>query len=75
MYAHRQKKYDWKSLLNFILKGRGENKKGAICSEGAIRPVVEFKKFTSIKPSEVSPKVFIQVIEAMGAIKTANKRV
>jgi len=65
--AEDKVKYDWWGILGFLLKRTKDVESKMFCSEMAIKPLVEIKKLTSVKPFHISPEMFVCLIQAMGA--------
>lgn len=65
--ARRRTGYDYKGVIGFIFKKAvKENPNKFFCSEFCIYPLCISKKWTTIKPHLVSPRDFVNIIEASG---------
>ena len=65
--ADSKAKYDFGAVFGFIFKWRGHKKRGWMCSEGCIEPLVKLFEWDRIVPSQVSPQDFVEIIQAAGA--------
>lgn len=74
-FAEQNRCYDWKSIYGFVLKLKKDMQKCAMCSEGAIEPIYNFRNLKTIKPHQISPSQFVNLIEAMGAQKIRSGKV
>ena len=61
--------YDWPGVFSFRIPKLKPNRDGYFCSDGLINPIVECRRLTAINPKHVSPKFFVQLVQAMGGRK------
>lgn len=65
--ADRKEKYDWRGVMDFMIKG-DENAEGrSFCSEIAIKPQVLWNAWTTVDANTVDPSKFIMLMQVRGA--------
>ncbi len=75
-YAFYKMEYDWKAIFSFVFKTKKENRKGKMCSEGAIKPILIWENINSkIDASKINPQDFLNLISMIGAKKVKSGRV
>ena len=73
--ANNKTKYDWSSIFGFVLKWKKQSKKGYICSEGLWAPYDVLYDHWCKEPHEISPDLFVMLIQAFGAKKIRDYRI
>ena len=59
--------YDYIGILSFVLKIEKHNRHGFFCSEGCIYPITKYRDWKTIKPHHISPIMFLNILESIGA--------
>ncbi len=71
--ADNQVTYDYAGVISFLFKKTvKENPDRFFCSELAVYPLCDVFEWKTIKPHLVSPRDFINIIEASGGVKLEN---